>query len=220
MEILSQKEFFECARPGTEAIIRDFIFDIANAAACVREPEISLYCSYCEGERYFECQQPVRSIRDHVTIDHFFEYVCRNCSVSRKRFAVGARFDKAGQQWIAFKYGEHPQYGPPTPSRAATLIGPDQALFFKGRQCENQGLGIGAFVYYRRVVESQKNRILDETLRVMQRLGADPALVAELESAKVEVQFTTAIGKIKHGLPQSLQINGQNPLMLLHSALS
>ena len=40
------------------------------------------------------------------------------------------------------------------------LVGPDRDDFLKGRRCENQGLGVGAFIYYRRVVENQKNRIL------------------------------------------------------------
>src|SRR5690606_30885251 len=90
----------------------------------------------------------------------------------------------------------------------------------KGRRCENQGLGVGAFVYYRRVVENQKNRIFDEIIRVSQHLGADGQLLADLEAAKNETQFTKAVDTIKHALPQSLLVNGHNPLSLLHSALS
>jgi hypothetical protein len=75
-------------------------------------------------------------------------------------------------------------------------------------------------VYYRRVVENQKNRILDEIIRVSHHLLADDQLTKELEAAKLEVQFTKAVEEIKHALPQSLLINGHNPLLLLHSALS
>ena len=69
-------------------------------------------------------------------------------------------------------------------------------------------------------MENQKNRIFDEILRVSRHLGADEQLLKELEAAKEETQFTKAVETIKHALPQSLLVNGHNPLLLLHSALS
>lgn len=75
-------------------------------------------------------------------------------------------------------------------------------------------------MYYRRVVENQKNRIFDEIIRVSHHLSADEQLAKELEAAKQEVQFTKAVEAIKHALPRQLLVNGHNPLLLLHSALS
>jgi hypothetical protein len=75
-----------------------------------------------------------------------------------------------------YKLGELPVYGPPTPARLISLIGPDREIFLKGRRCGNLGLGIGAFVYYRRVVENQKSRILDEIIKV---ITVDMPLVQE-----------------------------------------
>jgi len=113
-----------------------------------------------------------------------------------------------------------PEYGPPTPARLIKLIGPDRELFLKGRRCENQGLGVGAFVYYRRVVESQKNRILDEIIKVANKVGASSEQLKTLNAAKSEVQFSRALADMKDAIPQALLINGHNPLTLLHSALS
>jgi len=45
-------------------------------------------------------------------------------------------------------------------------------------------------------------------------------MLESLEAAKMETQFTTAIDKIKPAVPEALLISGQNPLTLLHSALS
>lgn len=123
-------------------------------------------------------------------------------------------------RWDAVKYGEIPTFGLPTPSRAITLIGPDKDLFLLGRRCENQGMGIGAFVYYRRVVENQKNRIFDEIIKVTKVISPNDKLLIELEAAKSETQFSRAVESIKHGIPQTLMINGKNPLLLLYSALS
>ncbi|MGY0573549.1 hypothetical protein ACTGJ9_022760 [Bradyrhizobium sp. RDM12] len=90
----------------------------------------------------------------------------------------------------------------------------------KGRRCENQGLGIGAFAYYRRVVESQKNEILDEMIAVSRKQGASTETIAALGEAKGEIQFSKAVSSVKLGLPDSILINSHNPLTLLHSALS
>jgi len=90
----------------------------------------------------------------------------------------------------------------------------------KGRQCENHGLGIGAFTYYRRVVESHKDQILGEIIRVSKKLGAPPEKIKALENAQRETQFSKALASVKDALPPVLLINGQNPLTLLHRALS
>jgi len=106
------------------------------------------------------------------------------------------------------------------PAKLITLLGPDREMFLKGRRAESQGMGIGAFAYYRRVVERQKDRIFGEILRVAKRISASPEIIQDLEDAKQETQFSKAVERIKHGIPESLKINNHNPLTLLHTALS
>jgi hypothetical protein len=91
----------------------------------------------------------------------------------------------------------------------------------KGRRAENRGLGIGAFSYYRRVVENQKGRIIREIAKAAKKLGAKPEILQRFEAAAKETQFSKAIEEIKDGIPSVLLIDGQhNPLTLLHGALS
>jgi hypothetical protein len=221
MKELTKKEFLERVPPGTKVHVTDLKEKNEVGFVHVRTPEIELHCPQCKGQRFF-----ASTTRSSIPIDNlkpfdaFLTYICRNCRKSPKTFAITGHFDKTTMKWTVSKYGEDPSFGPPTPPRTITLIGPDRDQFLKGRRCENQGLGVGAFVYYRRVVENQKNRIFDETIRVSHHLSADEQLTKELEAAKQEVQFTKAVEAIKHALPQSLLINGQNPLLLLHSALS
>jgi hypothetical protein len=118
------------------------------------------------------------------------------------------------------KLGEDPAFGPRTPARVITLIGSDRELFLKGRRAELQGLGIGAFAYYRRVIENQKDRLFDAILRVAKKLNAPQEQVQVLEAAKSETQFTKSLESIKSAIPKELLIQGQNPFSLLHSALS
>jgi hypothetical protein len=86
--------------------------------------------------------------------------------------------------------------------RQLRLFGNDRTNFLKGPQCENQGLGVGAFAHYRRVVENHKNEILEEIIRVCETVGAPQELIEQLGSAKKEISFTTAIEQIKTALPQ------------------
>ena len=85
---------------------------------------------------------------------------------------------------------------------------------------ENQGLGIGAFTYYRRVVENQWSRLVDEIVKVAKTIGAPQQTIDALSALRDEQQFSKAIKDLKHAIPPSLLINGHNPLSLLHSALS
>lgn len=194
----------------------------SNAGAYFRRPEILLHCdtpTSCGGLRLFVSENEI-GIPKGQGAWCFVTYVCKNCSKSTKHYALWLQLDSDLKSGSAFKVGEYPQFGPPTPPRLTTLIREDKDLFFKGRRAENQGMGIAAFAYYRRVVDNQRERIFDEIIRVCKALSAGQPIIDELEAAKKETQFTKAIESVKHALPQALFINGQNPLMLLHSALS
>ena len=220
MEEKSFKEFLESVPPGTEVLIDDFT-NRKNNSTYTATPQLNLHCTTdeCQGVRFFAATDDEWLSVDNYN-DKYMTYICRNCRKNYKTFALGAMRDADTGKWRVMKYGEQPPYGPPTPARAFNLIGGERDLFLLGRRNENQGMGIGAFVYYRRVIESQKNRIFDELIRVISKISPDDVILTELEAAKQETQFTTAVESIKHALPQSLNINGYNPLTLLHSALS
>lgn len=159
-----------------------------------------------------------KSIRTGTTA--FIHYECRNCQHTTKIYSVFAYTDGKGTGGSAVKFGEIPTFGPHVPSRVISLIGPDRDLFLKGRAAENQGLGIGAFAYYRRVLENQKGRIIRELGKAAKQLGASDEVVKRFEKAANETQFSTAIEDVKDAIPESLRIRGHNPLTLLHPALS
>lgn len=187
----------------------------------MRTPDLVLHCAseVCQGDRVFAFTGSAPSLPVRQWDQLFLRYVCRNCRQRGKTFAVDMYASGTGGG-IAIKVGEWPPFGPPTPARLISLIGPDRDLFLRGRRGENQGLGIGAFAYYRRVVENQKNRLLDEIIRVSRQLGVKADKIAVLEGAKKETQFGKAVDMVKDAIPESLLIQGHNPLTLLHKALS
>lgn len=189
-----------------------------------RTPELQLHCpsDACNGTRFFRYgkrEQPIFSGSDFSFF--YLTYLCSNCQKTQKTFSIASKIEaEKSHNGLAYKFGEFPAYGPPTPARLIKLIGPDREEFLKGRRCENQGLGVGAFIYYRRVVENQKNRILSEIVRVVEKIGPEPEAIDKLQAAIQEVQFAKALSIAKDALPQSLKINGLNPMSLLHAALS
>jgi hypothetical protein len=183
--------------------------------------DIQLYCenSKCGSDRTFSFECTSGDVFLSRSEDSFVTYQCRNCRESTKTFAIYLPHDGNSNTVVATKYGENPPYGPPVPARVITLVGPDRELFLKGRRAELRGLGLGAFAYYRRVVENQTQRLFGELLEAARHLNDDNA-VALLERAASQTQFTRAVELVKDALPQRLWIHGRNPLTLLHNALS
>jgi hypothetical protein len=70
------------------------------------------------------------------------------------------------------------------------------------------------------VVENQKNRIITEIAKVANLVSPNEESQALFEQAITEGRFKQSVELIKDALPPSLLINGNNPLTLLHSALS
>jgi len=152
-------------------------------------------------------------------------YKCCNCKEKEYRFyleitSVEKQYANNSSSFKIQKVGQSPRHGKVLPKKASKLLGSERDLFFKGTLSENQGMGIGAFTYYRRVLDAQKDKIFDEIIKVLRLSSGNEELISELLAAKKESQFTKAVDKIKSALPESLKIIGKNPLKLLYAALS
>ena len=230
-EALPFATFLEEVPPGSERAISDLLVPDRRRAAAglppiwrVNTPDIRLHCSTetCGGVLFF------KNTDDSVRFDSagsetvFLFYECRNCRMSCKRYALLIKWDELGdlKSGSAVKYGEIPPFGPPLSKRMLKMAGADEHLLQKGRRAESQSLGIGAFAYYRRVVENQKDRLLGEIRKAAERLGADETLLASIDRAKGETQFSKSLDLVKDAIPDRLKVQGQNPLKLLHGALS
>lgn len=228
-EGISLSDFLESLPPNQVTVIPDlarsvFRKELGHMADEMQLPDLQLHCSNeaCNGTRFFRCvTKPAPVLSDGGYRFFYLTYRCSNCQDTQKTFALGAKVHEAeSSDGECYKFGELPTYGPPTPARLIKLIGPDREIFLKGRRCENQGLGIGAFIYYRRVVENQKNRILGEILQVSEKIGVEQKILDTLREAISETQFSKALSMVRDAIPQALLINGHNPMLLLHGALS
>lgn len=181
-------------------------------------PTLRLYCQQCDGFRNFEGEWQ-HSRYCSGTLDDFLVYKCRDCDKQKKCFCLYAKPLENNNAEIV-KLGEYPSLYIKLPTNLSKLLGDDYNNFINGLKCERQGLGIGAYSYYRRVVENQKNHLLEEIKKVSIKLSAKPDMIQTIERAISEIQFSTAIDMVKESLPESLLVSGHNPFKLLHKVLS
>lgn len=225
-------EFLQSTPPNQWRHISDLsvsqhIDAYASISQEINKPELELHCSsdLCNGFRFFRCTEVFLNtgvyLQENIPNYLYVAYQCSNCQITRKVYSLVVILSTTEQfHGICYKFGEYPQYGPPIPSKLITLIRPDRDIFLKGRNCENQGLGIGAFTYYRRVVENQKGRILKEIVKVSEKIGVSQDKIDILHEAIKETRFSKALEMAKDVMPESLLIDGQSPILLLYRALS
>jgi hypothetical protein len=123
-------------------------------------------------------------------------------------------------KWV-WKVGQTPPWAPPPIGKhLEALLGEDEQSFFeKGLACESQSYGVGAYAYYRRIVEGTIDTLLPSILDLIperERPAYEQALtnVARATAAKDKIAL------VKDLLPTTLRPNGYNPLGVLHTALS
>ena len=232
----------ECP-PGEMRVLRDVVARETrdkNRAHWVQAPDLLLHCPNedCEGLRYYGCANihelprirfSYREDESEILEWHSFwmEYICRNCLRTRKTFAIRVRrspgqdMDADALELEVVKVGELPPFAAPrVHPRVARLLGDEWGLFVKGRRSENEGLGIGALAYYRRVVTGKWQRLLEQIVKAAGHLETPSGVIDQLKAAQAEQRFSRAVELIKQAIPTALLIRGQNPLTLLHNATS
>jgi hypothetical protein len=169
------KDFLENVHPSVAKNISDVWFvkryQSGGTTKQLALPAVRLHCPHCEGERWFRSDEEQRVGEIDSPIVMFISYLCSDCRSYGKSFSLWIAIKKDLGEGAAYKYGERPPFGVPVPNKVLRLFGEDRDNFIKGRQCENQGHGVGAFAYYRRVVENHKNEIFDEIIKVCETVG-------------------------------------------------
>jgi hypothetical protein len=189
-------------------------------------PIFELDCSAiaCNGVRMFEPWQEKISFTNYQSgsvHDEVMYYYCRNCHQTMKTFVVRFYFGDQGVVERATKIGEFPPHGDRVPAALLDVLDDEKEFFERGHGAENAGLGIGAFAYYRRFVESHKDKMISAILKVATSQGAKADVICALEKASKSHSFEAAVDAVKDAIPDSLRYGGgHNPLKLIHSALS
>ena len=188
-------------------------------------PPIKMQCDICGEEHTFVCRHYYDTNKWEVGRDGSFprvanqtvraEYTCTHCGRFERLFFV-----KIGPvcEWL-MKVGQDPPWDIRTEPALRKKLGKHAGNYQKGRICESQGYGIGAFAYYRRVTEEIIGELLEEIPDLLEEEDR-----TKFQSALIKVRGTNVAAEkievVREMLPASLRLAGQNPLSLLHSLLS
>jgi len=119
------------------------------------------------------------------------------------------------------KLGQNPPYTIEIDKSIEDFLGEDGSEFFKrGRVCELQGYGIGAYAYYRRVVEDCISGFIDKLRDIFVLQSVDKLILDRLHEAESNRQMETRISIIKDILPNHLRPGGVNPIQVIYDAYS
>jgi hypothetical protein len=184
------------------------------------EVRINMSCAICKSKQTFAMTSKYWdgfAYKNHPAHGQVvrLRYLCIHCQAYRREFYVRISEDGASLA----KVGQFPSWEIDGDPNVERLLGGHSQYFRRGLICESQGYGIGAFGYYRRIVEEVIDGLLDE---VSELLADDDLAAYQTALAKTKLTNVTQekIDIVKDLLPPILRPNGMNPLSALHSALS
>lgn len=124
----------------------------------------------------------------------------------------------ANEGWIR-KVGQVPPWSKNPNKNLAKLLSAHQEYYKKGLACESQNYGIGAYAYYRRIIEEIINDLLNSIEDLIEPSERERYSIA-LKEVRKTIVAKEKIALVKDLLPAILRPEGFNPLSILHSSLS
>lgn len=147
-----------------------------------------------------------------------FQFTCVSCRVQSKRFLVQQVVDDNSIKFQ--KYGELPRKGLDKDRNLQKFFKEDRDNFEKATICLSHGYGIGAFAYFRRVIENNIGILLDLLTEDAQATEGSEAILNALAELRKESPMSKKIEIANNALPSYLKPDGLNPLGKLYQVLS
>jgi len=120
------------------------------------------------------------------------------------------------------KIGQSPALSINIPKALQNNLGTNAAnLYKKALVCRNEGFGLAAVTYIRRVVEDKTDELIEVVSELAESHNVDSEVIKKIRAAKTE--RTTYDNKLRIAatvLPTSLVVDGVNPLGELYSLVS
>ncbi len=143
-------------------------------------------------------------------------YTCVLCGKERVWFYL-YRDSKNG---LVMKVGQHPEPSITIPKALESGLKDSVQHYRRGLICFNQGYGIAAVAYFRRVVEERTNELIYVVGELARANGSGENEVQRILAAKVEKTYDKRLQVAAQMIPASLRPGNVNPLGRLHDLLS
>lgn len=189
--------------------------------------EVNFECENCNKVR------PFHNLDDRRVIFYFTgrarnlnilaEFQCVSCKTHKKTFCIvidsidGTDTEDANCEYLITKAGEYPQKPLGKNKDLEKFFKDEREIYRKASVCLDNGYGIGAFVYFRRLIENSINSLLE---MIEKDDGADEKIKNAILELKKESPMSDKIAIAKNALPLTLYVQGKNPLGSLYKILS
>lgn len=188
--------------------------------------QIEIYCPRCRTMRLFDRQDSQGRVYgfgpneinppEECVFELNFSCSEEHCHCPKNYFF---HCQHTANQLILTKIGEWPSLSPRI-DRAIKDTFPESAdLLKKGMACLKEGYGVGAFAYFRQVLENHIESLLKAVEDYANETN-DAKIVEKIADLRKESQMSKKIAIAKDALPAILMVNGQNPLGTIYGCLS
>lgn len=216
--LVDLREFFEDG-----ALYSEVLFKKRWSRSCTeyKLKEIESWCENCQASKPFHNMQSetniVFEIPDKADSGIFLsEFACVTCIKSIKRYFCNYELVDF-ETFKITKCGEIPQKPLERNKDLQKFFGKDKENFNKGNVCLANGYGIGAFAYFRRIIEDNISNLLDS---IASDEDADESMLNAIAELKAASPMSNRIDIAKRALPPYLMMDGHNPLGAMYGILS
>ena len=147
-----------------------------------------------------------------------FEFKCLTCK--KESLFISVFHSVENREITLEKFGEYPRKKIDRDPQLKKFLSEDAENYEKALVSLAQGHGIGAFAYFRRIVETNIYSLLNLLEDELRSTGSDERFLNELKALDVNVPMSTRIDYANKVLPENLKPNGLNPLGAIYGALS
>lgn len=213
-----------------------FLYPIKNNI--IEYPNIDMECNQCKEKRsflliqsthgsdlgvsyYYKNSGSIRTLNDNDLI--YLYYKCVSCNSLTRifiiRYIIYIVKEPYSETGYIQKIGQYPAISRKIPKKIQKALGQLENLYQKGLNIEGHGFGVGAFAYYRQIIEKKINDIGDMIKdiidgEILTKFNAKWDILKNKKEMEPKIEF------LKDYLPKHLNPSGYNPLKELYSALS
>lgn len=177
-----------------------------------RPETLSRDCNQCGKETTW------KFVGDHtsaVTSFQLLHYKCFKCGNDDVFFLIVPLKNGA-----LLKAGQFPMPLVRVPKSIEKRLGDSADFYRKALTCRNEGFGLAAVAYFRRVVEDKTNELIDVVADAAEAHSVAAAEVAKIRNAKKERTYEDKLKVAAHAIPEVLKPHGANPFQAMYDILS
>ena len=212
-------------------LYRKFEFKLPESLNKFNKVNINMYCPNCKETRTFRfLNHYLHGYEESTSIGMNYpthlnwikpncivhlNYICAACEKFNRMFSF--RIGK-NRQYIE-KVGQYPPWDISIKKKLQKILGEYSDYYKKGLICESQAYGIGANIYYRRIIEEIIGELLEDIKEFL--VGEDREKYEKvLEETRKSKNAQDKINLVKDLIPPILMVGSQNPLKVLYNILS